>query len=74
MNSGGRSHPDGPRYSEAGPLQKLLWVPPKTRNGDQVGLCFFMKVKAAKIVERETPERAVSLYEKAADTVRKESF
>ena len=30
-----------------------------------------MLVKAAKIVERETPERAVSLYEKAADTVRK---
>ena len=29
-----------------------------------------MQVKAAKIVERETPERAVSLYEKAADTVR----
>lgn len=28
-----------------------------------------MLVKAAKIVERETPERAVSLYEKAADTV-----
>ena len=26
-------------------------------------------VKAAKIVERETPENAVSLYEKAADTV-----
>ena len=30
-----------------------------------------MLAKAAKIVERETPERAVSLYEKAADTVRK---
>lgn len=28
-----------------------------------------MLVKAAKIVERETPENAVSLYEKAADTV-----
>ena len=27
-----------------------------------------MLAKAAKIVERETPERAVSLYEKAADT------
>ena len=33
-----------------------------------------MQVKAAKIVERETPERAVSLYEKAADTVRNATF
>ena len=41
---------------------------------DKSKILFWMQVKAAKIVEREAPARAVSLYEKAADTVRNAAF